>query len=293
MSQPGWYPDPSGQPGQFRFWDGAQWSQQTTANPAQTPPPGGGQAPPPRRSGGAGRWVLLVVGVLVVALVGFLVVRGLGGRNTTIAEDTNSSTPTVSQWDETSTPTQTPSPTNPESSGGVDVACPEGGGDSGKSAQNGRLTGGSISVVSLGWESGGFSLPWMYDTSSELKQITSTWVSVNAVGALRVADGFEAPEPAARVMMSCFASSGYYRGFTGRTDVVSEAITIDGHQAYHLRSEIFVGDQGPDIKGDVVDVVVVDTGNPESVGVYVNSATIDDSATQAEVDRSMASIKVD
>ncbi|WP_084635077.1 DUF2510 domain-containing protein [Propionicicella superfundia] len=26
MSQPGWYPDPGGAPGQFRYWDGTTWS---------------------------------------------------------------------------------------------------------------------------------------------------------------------------------------------------------------------------------------------------------------------------
>ncbi|WP_275426267.1 DUF2510 domain-containing protein [Nocardioides daejeonensis] len=40
MSSPGWYPDPSGQPNSFRFWDGQAWSQQTTDNP-YAPPPGG------------------------------------------------------------------------------------------------------------------------------------------------------------------------------------------------------------------------------------------------------------
>lgn len=291
MSQSGWYPDPSGKPGQFRYWDGAQWSQETTPNPGQNPPPGAGFAGPAKPAGrGPGMWILLAVGVLVLVLVGFFVVRGLTGTDD-IAEDTNSSTPTVSQWDETSTPTQTPTPTNPQSSGGTQVACPEGPGGSSKNVQNGRLVGGELSVESLGWDRSGFSLPFMYDTSAEIKTITSRWMSVNAVGALRVADGFEAPEPAAKVMMSCFASSGYYQGFTGRTDLTSEAITIDGHQAFHIRAEIYVDDQG-DIKGDTVDVVVVDTGNPESMGVYVNSATIDDAETQAEVDRSMASIKV-
>ncbi|MDN5893277.1 MAG: DUF2510 domain-containing protein [Nocardioides sp.] len=44
MASPGWYPDPSGQPNRFRFWDGRSWSEQTTMDPWNTPPPG--QAPP-------------------------------------------------------------------------------------------------------------------------------------------------------------------------------------------------------------------------------------------------------
>lgn len=289
MSQPGWYPDPSGQPGQFRYWNGQTWSQQTTPNPGQTPPPGGGQDFAPTKRG-PGLWIGIVVVVLVLALGSWFVIRQLGGGDN-IAEDTNSSTPTVSQWDETSTPSETPTPSNPQSSGGKQVACPEGPGGSGNNVEGGRLVGGGISAESLGWQGSGFSLPWMYDTSAEIKQITTRWMSVNAVGAVKVSDGFEAPQPAARIMMSCFASSGYYRGFSGRKDLSAEPIEIDGFKGFHMRTEIYVDDQG-DIKGDVVDVVVIDTGNPESMGVYVNSATIGDEETISETERARKSLKV-
>lgn len=33
MQQPGWYPDPSGQPQSFRFWDGQAWTPVTTRDP--------------------------------------------------------------------------------------------------------------------------------------------------------------------------------------------------------------------------------------------------------------------
>lgn len=44
MATPGWYPDPSGQPNSFRYWDGQSWSEQTTPDP-YSPPPGTGQPP--------------------------------------------------------------------------------------------------------------------------------------------------------------------------------------------------------------------------------------------------------
>lgn len=44
MSSPGWYPDPSGQPQSFRYWDGQTWSEQTTNNPYAPAP--GDVAPP-------------------------------------------------------------------------------------------------------------------------------------------------------------------------------------------------------------------------------------------------------
>lgn len=47
MSQPAWYPDPSGQPNSFRYWNGQSWSAEITTNPYDPPPASayGGQAP--------------------------------------------------------------------------------------------------------------------------------------------------------------------------------------------------------------------------------------------------------
>ena len=37
----GWYPDPGGGPGLYRYWDGQAWSAATTGDPASAPPPQG------------------------------------------------------------------------------------------------------------------------------------------------------------------------------------------------------------------------------------------------------------
>jgi hypothetical protein len=37
----GWYPDPGGGQGLYRYWDGQAWSAATTGNPASAPPPQG------------------------------------------------------------------------------------------------------------------------------------------------------------------------------------------------------------------------------------------------------------
>ena len=44
MSSPGWYPDPSGQPNSFRYWNGVHWSHETSPSPYVAPP--GAAAPP-------------------------------------------------------------------------------------------------------------------------------------------------------------------------------------------------------------------------------------------------------
>lgn len=46
MASPGWYPDPAGQPGAFRFWDGGAWSAELSDTP-YAPAPGQAPAPPP------------------------------------------------------------------------------------------------------------------------------------------------------------------------------------------------------------------------------------------------------
>ncbi|HEY9564325.1 MAG TPA: DUF2510 domain-containing protein [Nocardioides sp.] len=52
MSSIGWYPDPSGEPNRFRYWDGSAWSNETTDDPT-SPAPGTG--PNPYESGGYGQ----------------------------------------------------------------------------------------------------------------------------------------------------------------------------------------------------------------------------------------------
>ena len=37
-ANPGWYPDPGGGQGLFRYWDGKAWSAATTPNPSAPPP---------------------------------------------------------------------------------------------------------------------------------------------------------------------------------------------------------------------------------------------------------------
>ena len=38
MPAAGWYPDPAGVPGRYRYWDGSQWSTVTTDDPRRPSP---------------------------------------------------------------------------------------------------------------------------------------------------------------------------------------------------------------------------------------------------------------
>ncbi|HEX2855918.1 MAG TPA: DUF2510 domain-containing protein [Propionibacteriaceae bacterium] len=292
MSMPGWYPDPGGAPGRYRYWDGSRWSAETTSDPqhASVPTPDGPR--PPR--GGRGGLVAAVAAVVVavLALVWFL---NRGQSTASAPEDTSTATPTVSAWNETSTPTPRPSSTasQPAPSQGTLVSCPQDGGDV-NIPVGGILQAGALSATAIpNWTPGGFSMRWAFGTEAVTDTVYPGWFSVASVSMLSKADGFTSPKASAYSVMSCFASSSYYTGFTGRQDLLSERVTIDGHQGWRIRSDVRVSISNlPQVQGDVVDVIVVDTGSPDSLGLFVSSYTIGDTSRGPLVDQCIASLKV-
>ena len=91
--------------------------------------------------------------------------------------------------------------------------------------------------------------------------------------------------------MGCLASSDLYRGFTGRENFADESFTLDGDGGWRITANVFVDSQG-DIKGDVVDVIVLDLGDPDKLAVYISCATIDDGKNLAEVAAVAESLRV-
>ncbi len=78
--RPGWYPDPAGAPGLYRWWDGGNWAQ-VTSDSAQAPPPLPVLAEAPRAEGGSSRQgsPLRTVAVLSVGFALFVTASiGLG-----------------------------------------------------------------------------------------------------------------------------------------------------------------------------------------------------------------------
>ncbi|WP_211223184.1 DUF2510 domain-containing protein [Propionicicella superfundia] len=294
MSVPGWYPDPGGAPGQFRYWDGTTWSPTTSPTPGTTPPH---RKKPP---------TALLIGIGAAALVLTLITILLIANPFTTTTNTttgpvDTSTPTQTSWDETSQPTTPPptgpsnTPTNPQPTGGTQVNCADGNPNA-RQSQNttGKLTGGGLTVNQIpGWTVGTMGLSFAYDVQSQTHTIASGWFNDIAVGALRMADGFDTPQQSAEVVMQCLASSDFYNGFRGRTDVFSKEVTISGKRAWHIRSEIRVtGHESQQIEGDVIDVIVVDTQQGEYLSLYQTSATIGRSDIQKLVDAATSSLAV-
>ena len=67
QAQPGWYPDPSGPPGQMRWWDGTRWTEHLQPAPGAAPPGA------PARSSSSNTLVIILV------VLGVLAVLGIGG----------------------------------------------------------------------------------------------------------------------------------------------------------------------------------------------------------------------
>lgn len=294
MSTPGWYPDPGGASGQYRYWDGSTWSQGTSSNPDGAP---AGQDPGKRPT------ALIIGAVAVLAAIAlvafFLVPQFLAPGGTDPDQPVDSSSPTVSSWDETSKPTTPPptgpssTPSSPQPSGGTQVLCPTGNPNSRQSAdRSGLIVGGGLTAAKIPrWDTDVMGIPFAYDVQSQSYTIEAGWFNDIAVGALRMADGFDAPQQAAEMVMQCFASSDFYSGFASRKDLSSKAVTIDGKPGWLLRSEVRVtGRRG--IEGDVVEVIVIDPQKGENLAFFQSSATIGRQDIQKLVDAAAASVRL-
>lgn len=268
----------------------------------------GAPPPPPGGSGGAGKVIALVVaGVVLLAALGagaFFLVRSLDGDgdgDDSASDDTSASTgPTESETgatEDTPSPTESGGPTDDQSSGGIDVGptraqCSGGAPDPGRlQASANTLTGGGLTIPSLADQgytvdaSVALAFTWADDYQVSFKAIESageSWIANYGVGGLAKANGFESPQQAAEVVLQCMTSSDMYQGYSGTTDLEVGPVTVDGHDAYSILTEVRVDNPDVQAEGDVTHVVVVDTGDPDSFGLYISVVPIGD---QAEINQ--------
>lgn len=284
MSAPGWYPDPAGAPGQFRYWDGQSWSPNTSATPGDPE-----FQPEPSRGRGTLIALIATVGLVTAAIVVWLVFFRSGPVIT--QSDNNSTRPTVSGWDEQE-PTKQPEIEVPE--GGTLVTCPRKGSRStSQSANNDWISGGGLKFKALpGWGTDpSLQLGWIYDMSVQTETVYPGWFSMVAVGEIKASDGFKEPKLSAFQIMSCFATSSLYSGYTGRNILTSEQVTIGGKPGWRLQAEVLVSeDRLPQVKGDIVDIVVVDDDRSDSLAIYTSTVTIGDNPRIDLVDAAYKSL---
>ncbi len=307
MSQSGWFPDPAGQPGKLRWWDGGQWTDQLTDAP-NYPGSGGGKAAPsgapgPGQTGGPPRnralqWGLigLVLLILVALAVFFLpnLFRSPGGPTGPV----DTSSPTASSWDETShptpppTPTPTPTPTPRRTSAMAPTPCPT----DDVPVRDGRLYGGRLSVPIIDdprWSAQPVrSIPWAVCANGLERVITDDWISEVILAGVQPGSLTPDLESQALAIADDGEDRFYARGTTSIRTLDSKATTIDGLPAWELRLEVRVSEYGPAIPGDVFIIVVVQ--HPDDVrSALLTFATIGDTQTIRAVDAARAAVRVE
>lgn len=269
---PGWYPDPAGTPGRFRYWDGSQWSTATTNDPRQLPLVESTQAASTRsaESGSAGkasrkRRLAVIIGVLAVVLTTVAAVAFGGGLRQII--NTSAPTSTPSRLDDSS-PTPTATPTKSPSTSPTPkalVRCPKG--DPTVRASHpidGRVYGGNLSFEEQPtFEPAAIEqrFSFAYDVLQQSVPVSQNppWIAQLAVGQLRGKDGFvNDPRNTVESLVKCVITGNMYSPYLPtRTDIRSEGLSINGHSGWLIDSEITVDRPDLQVKGDHVIFIVV------------------------------------
>jgi hypothetical protein len=294
----GWYPDPGGGQGLFRYWDGKAWSAATSPNPSAPPPTQGlvgaaatpqsgsqqhqgghsayGQSPYGQSYDGSayanyqelekkkspiGWWIAAGALVIVIIVVAVLAIRAVTGGGT---ETTG--VPPGQPTQDVCPPQTTASPDPPATH-----------------PADGRVHGGPVSYPMLGSPWGAPQsedrVPFGADVQSQLvlDQMDydgsgSNWVAQVLVAELQAGDGFFTPEQGSQIVVKCILGAFYGNNPVKSNVKVNEATTIDGHEAWLVESQLTFDIPGLKAKGEYLIVAIVSAGNRS--GLYY--ATIPD-----------------
>jgi hypothetical protein len=97
----------------------------------------------------------------------------------------------------------------------------------------------------------------------------NNWVASILVGELQAGDGFFTPEQGSQIVLKCLLGA-FYGNNPVKSDVkVNEKITIDGHEAWLVESQLTFDIAGLETKGEYVIVAIVSAGNRS--GLYYAS----------------------
>lgn len=270
MSAPGWYPDPAGRPDHVRYFDGQHWAE---ASVPRAQNPGQGHSPDAPRRRGATPVVLAVLGgVLLLAVIGGLVWQNLGPSQ---IESPAAQRP----------PVVAPNPDN--------TPCPVVEQHRNDHPSDGQVHGGGLSFA----PPDGFTqlrneaLPDFATDSAGLQHpVGEDWAAVVSVGALPISEFAGPNSEAAGRVLQCIAGSSFY-GEGTTVDIHSGNETrIDGHPAYRIDARL--DPTSAEAPTDLVSIAIVDTGDPESLGVFFGGTPESERAITRTVDHTLRTLKV-
>jgi hypothetical protein len=212
-----------------------------------------------RRKGGLA-WLLALAAVLVVLVVVVVVsvqrVTGDGGAGSGVGG-------------------QPSTPPCPEEDNGATEPQP---GD-------GRVHAGNLSYAQLGrpWsapapESGvAFGKGVLIQSVEIERSANRPWLAAVLLGQLVAGDGFFSPKDGAAIVVRCVSGTFYGGSAVTRDDQIDRALTVDGHDAWVIESQLGFEVPGIQAKSERLIVVVVDTGTGTSGLFY---ASIPENAPQ-------------
>ena len=295
----GWYPDPGGGQGLYRYWDGKSWSAATSPNPGAPPPNQGlssvGQPP-------AGSTLGQASGAYGPGGGGY----GPGGGGYGPGGQPAYGAGNPSAYANYQEIQKKKSPVGwwiagavlvvvivvvavlairAVAGGNTGIANPPGGGPVTQDTcppektespvpedhpNDGRVHGGPISYPALGapWSApqGDTRVPFGNDVQTQIVTVepnyapSSHWVASVLVGELQAGDGFFTPEQGSQIVVKCILGKFYGNAEVGSNVTKNEAITIDGHEGWIVESQLSFDIPGLKTKGELLIVVIVSAG---------------------------------
>jgi Protein of unknown function (DUF2510) len=305
----GWYPDPGGGQGLFRYWDGKAWSAATSTNPSAPPPstglvgapaygqaatgsasygaerqhPDGAGSPYGQESGPYHQSPSQPLGASAGAYANYQQIQkkrspigwwiGGGALLVAIIVVTVLALRAV-----TGGTTATGAPGGQPSSQVCPpqaTATPE----PGTQPNDGRVHGGPLSYPRLG-------SPWLppqtenrvpFGRDAYTQEVLvepnyqpgSHWVASILVGELQAGDGFFTPEQGSQIVVKCILGRFYGDNPVQSEVKVNKQTTIDGHDAWLVESHLTFDIENLETKGETLIVAIVTA--PNSSGLYYAS----------------------
>ena len=170
-----------------------------------------------------------------------------------------------------------------------------------RNASDGRVHGGPISYPEL-------SSPWGPPTKDDrvpfgidvlTQNVTveanyealHSWVASVLVGQLIAGDGFFSPEEGSKIVVKCVIGAFYDNAVVTRDDKLDQAMTVDGHKAWIVKTHLSFDIPNLKTKGETATIVIINAG--ATSGIYYSSIPDTSPQLQAPADQVLKELTVD
>lgn len=288
----GGQPQYGGQGGQSQYGPAGGRPEFAPSGPTQFGPQPGQPQYGPGGGNKSSRTPLLiiigVVGALVIALVAWLVFFNKPDRPGGVQ------TPSGAQ-------TQ-PGPAGPSTAdGGIPLGnCPFATGQaySYNPSDPGRIYGGHLSMPLIAnWVDDGFQMPAKYIALGQMQYstvIADAWIAPAQLGQVFAADGHTDLKTSAEQITGCVMGDPGMYAMTDSKFAFSQSTTVSGQPAWHVRTDVMVDPaKHGGATGDRLDVIMVNTGDPDSFSLLIIAVPVDSPDLQSVADQAIADLRIE